>query len=194
MHPLSTAVAAGVLFLLVDRLVARRAAVLAVVVLLTLPWSPLGTTGHGLVRGPFTAVVPRLAYALAPWTGLVPFALVRGRAPGRIVLAGAAVLFLAVESVVPVSTPVLVAIAGVVGAALHDLDASPPDALLAVGVLVIGLLIARDQPALKSVMAWTTGTATLALLAETSWLPVRRSAIVTAVAAMGGLLLRVKGH
>lgn len=191
---LSTAIAAVVLFLVVDRLVARRAAVLAVVVLLTLRWLPLGSTGHGLVHGPFTAVVPRLAYALAPWTGLAPFALVRGRTPGRLVLAGAAVLCLAIESVVPVSTPVLVALAGVVGAALHDLDASPPDALLALGVLVIGLLVARDHPALKWVMVCTTGTTTLALLAEASWLPVRRSVPIAAVAAMAGLFLRVKGR
>ena len=194
MHLLSTALAAGVLFLGVDWLVSRRAAVLAVLVLVSLPWRPLALEGHAFVHGPFTAAVPRLAYALAPWTGLVPFALVRGRSGGRLVLGGAAVALLAIESVLPVTTPVLVVLAGVVGAMLADLDASPPDALLALGILVIELLVGRDLPALKWVTACTAGTATLALLAEASWLPVRRSLPIAAVATLGGLVLRAKGH
>ena len=133
MHWLFTAVAAGVLLVVVDRLVGRRAAILAILVLVSLPWRSIGLTVHRLVLvdAPFTGAVPRLAYALAPWTGLVPFALVRGRTPGRLAIGGAAVLLLAIESVLPVTTPVLVVLAGVVGAALDDLDASPPDALLA---------------------------------------------------------------
>lgn len=121
----------------------RRAAVYGIVVLVTTPmWA--GASGD-------------LAQALAPWSAIAPFALVRRpRSVAELVTAGlgSAVLlgfaFARKGQVVPtpwIEPLVAPGVALAVGSALRALDdEARPSTLLAAAVFVVGALVVRDLP------------------------------------------------
>jgi hypothetical protein len=112
----------------------------------------------------FAAPVARLAYALAPWTPLLPFALTRrptskgGGASARFVLPlrGPLLLFVVVALAVDIlfggtalaraSTVIAcIGFAGCIGALLADFDdATMPSAAVAIGVFSLAAVIAHD--------------------------------------------------
>lgn len=143
--------AAAIVLLVVAGLVSRRAALLGFLVLCTTSLAlPAATPSDS-----FTDVVPRLVKATGPWAALLPFALVRGAGGAFVGLRLAAVAALAVESVWPTTASLVTGplLAASLGALLDDLARRRSDPLLALGVLVLGALIAHDAGWLQRLRA-----------------------------------------
>lgn len=135
--------AAAIVLLLVAGLVSRRAALFGFLVLCTMA---LALPPAASASGSFADVVPRLVKATGPWAALLPFALVRGAGKSSSALRLATVGALAVESVWPTTAALVVVplLAATLGSHLDDLAKRRPDPLLALGVLVLGALLAHD--------------------------------------------------
>lgn len=134
--------AAAIVLLLAACLVSRRAALLGFLVLCTMSLALPAASG----AGSFADVVPRLVKATGPWAALLPFALVRGKDGWPAALRIVTVAALAIESVWPTTTALVTGplLASTIGAHLDDLARRRPDPLLALGVVVLGALLAHD--------------------------------------------------
>lgn len=121
-----------------------RPALIALAIFLSLLPGSLGTTAAAPGTD-FAAVVPRVAYALLPWTPFVPFVFLRPRRVtiARIVFVMAVVVGLVIEWRFPIV--LRVAIACALGTTFDDLLREPrPLGLLALCSAAIAFLLVRD--------------------------------------------------
>jgi len=167
----------------------------------------------------FDAAVPALAYALVPWSPLIPVAFARRPTnPVQLVAAVAAITGLAAHASGRLSFVVVAAIVVALLLALRSLDdiERSPAALVAM-VVAVGFLVVRDieaRPArvleaigradtngppftavaakmVRIATAATTSLTAAILLVPRAWLPVRRSVAIFAVGSLAWLALHV---